>query len=51
MTLADAETLAVSILKQVMEEDLTSSNVDMARVAPHFHMYSNEEVEAVISRL
>jgi len=51
MSLADAETLALSILKQVMEEDLTSSNVNIARVAPQFQMYSAEEIEAVISRL
>jgi len=51
MSLADAETLALCILKQVMEEDLTSSNVDIACVAPEFHIYSAEEVEVVISRL
>ena len=51
MSLAEAETLALSILKQVMEEDLTSSNVDIACVAPEFHLYSAEEVEAVIARL
>ncbi|XP_024394074.1 proteasome subunit alpha type-5-A isoform X2 [Physcomitrium patens] len=51
MSLVEAETLALSILKQVMEETLTSSNVDVARVAPEFHIYSAEEVEAVIGRL
>jgi len=51
MSLAEAETLALSILKQVMVEDLTSTNVDIAHVAPKFHLYSIEEVEAVIARL
>lgn len=51
MTLVEAETLALSILKQVMEEDIKSSNVDIACVAPEFHLYSAEEIEAVIGRL
>uniref|UniRef100_A0A7I4BAA2 Proteasome subunit alpha type n=2 Tax=Physcomitrium patens TaxID=3218 RepID=A0A7I4BAA2_PHYPA len=51
MTLEEAETLALSTLKQVMEEKVTSSNVDIAKVAPKYHLYSPEEVEAVIQRL
>ncbi|CAK9870940.1 unnamed protein product [Sphagnum jensenii] len=51
MTLEEAETLALSTLKQVMEEKVTSSNVDIAKVAPTYHLYTPEEVEAVIQRL
>jgi 20S proteasome subunit alpha 5 len=51
MTLEEAETLALSTLKQVMEEKVTSSNVDIAKVAPTYHLYKPEEVEAVIQRL
>ncbi|CAN6928177.1 unnamed protein product [Brassica oleracea] len=51
LSLSEAETIAVSILKQVMEEKVTPNNVDIAKVAPAYHLYSPEEVEAVISRL
>lgn len=51
MTLKEAETLALSTLKQVMEEKVTSTNVDIASVAPKYHLYSREEVEEVIARL
>lgn len=30
---------------------VTSTNVDIATVAPHYHLYSQTEVEEVISRL
>lgn len=51
MTLKEAEVLALSTLKQVMEEKVTATNVDIARVAPKWHLYTPEEVEEVISRL
>ncbi|KAI8465101.1 MAG: nucleophile aminohydrolase [Monoraphidium minutum] len=51
MTLAEAEVLALSTLKQVMEEKVTPTNVDIAKVACSYHLYSAEEVEAVIARL
>ena len=51
MTLADAEVLALSTLKQVMEEKVSATNVDIARVAPTYHLYSADEVEGVIGRL
>ncbi|RZC83119.1 hypothetical protein C5167_045904 [Papaver somniferum] len=51
MTLQEAETVALSILKQVMEEKVTPNNVDIAKVAPKYHLYSPSEVEAVIARL
>ncbi|PRW61433.1 Proteasome subunit alpha type-5 [Chlorella sorokiniana] len=51
MTLKEAEVLALSTLKQVMEEKVTATNVDIARVAPKWHLYTPEEVEEVIARL
>ncbi|KAI7838011.1 hypothetical protein COHA_008193 [Chlorella ohadii] len=51
MTLKEAEVLALSTLKQVMEEKVTATNVDIARVAPKWHLYTPEEVEEVITRL
>ncbi|XP_031091456.1 proteasome subunit alpha type-5-like [Ipomoea triloba] len=51
LTLKEAETIALSILKQVMEEKVTPNNVDIARVAQTYHLYPPSEVEAVINRL
>ncbi|KAF6139844.1 hypothetical protein GIB67_009691 [Kingdonia uniflora] len=46
LSLQEAETIALTILKQV-----TPNNVDIAKVAPNYHLYSPAEVEAVIGRL
>ncbi|URE08720.1 hypothetical protein MUK42_23469 [Musa troglodytarum] len=51
LTLQEAETIALSILNQVKEEKVTSNNLDIARVAPTYHLYTPAEVEAVIARL
>ena len=51
MTMEEAEVLALSTLKQVMEEKVSSTNVDIAKIAPTWHVYSQSEVEEVISRL
>ena len=51
LTLAEAESLALSTLKAVMEEKVTGTNVDIASVAPSYKLYSPEEVTAVIERL
>ncbi|RYQ93484.1 hypothetical protein Ahy_B09g099764 isoform A [Arachis hypogaea] len=51
LTLEEAETIALSILKQVMEEKVTPNNVDIAKVSEKYHLYTPAEVEAVISRL
>lgn len=51
MSFAEAEVLALSTLKQVMEEKVTSTNVDIARVAPKYHLYTTDEVQALIARL
>ena len=51
-TLAEAETLALSTLKQVMEEKITAENVEMASVtSAGYRIYSTPEVLAVIERL
>ena len=54
MTLQEAETLALSTLKQVMEEKLDNKNVELAstRADNHkFRIYSTAELEAVIQRI
>lgn len=51
LTLAEAEVLALSTLKQVMEEKVTPTNVDIAAVAPVWRLYTPDEVKAVIERL
>lgn len=53
ITLKDACKAALTILKQVMEEKLNATNVEMATVTPDklFQMFSKEELEAVIKDL
>ncbi|KAK9820541.1 hypothetical protein WJX72_011438 [[Myrmecia] bisecta] len=51
LTLQEAEVLALATLKQVMEEKVTPTNVDIASVAPKYHLYTQAEIEAVIARL
>eukprot|EP00884_Botryococcus_braunii_P016366 jgi/Botrbrau1/3412/Bobra.0337s0045.1 len=51
MSFADAEILALATLKQVMEEKVTSTNVDVVAVNPNYHLYTVEEIEALIARL
>jgi len=50
MTLKEAVKTSLTILKQVMEEKLNSTNVEVSIVTPkdNFHMYSKEEVEEAI---
>ncbi|KAK3103905.1 hypothetical protein FSP39_022819 [Pinctada imbricata] len=50
MTLKEACKSALTILKQVMEEKLNSTNVEMGTVTPQrkFHMFTKEELEDVI---
>ena len=51
-TLLEAETLALSTLKQVMEEKITAENVELASVtAAGYRVYTPAEVLAVIERL
>jgi len=53
ITLKDACKSALTILKQVMEEKLNSTNVEMATVTPDrmFQMLSKEELESIIKDL
>jgi len=54
MTLVEAETLAMKTLKAVMEEKLTSTNVEIAAVSAStrkFKVYDTEALETVINRI
>merc|ERR1719436_660730 len=54
MTLAEAEILALTVLRQVMEEKLSNINIEVAVVpvsTKKFKLYSSEELESVIKRL
>ena len=53
MTMEQAETLALQTLKQVMEEKINSTNIEIAAVTVDkpFHIYSAEQVEDLLSRL
>lgn len=52
MTLQDAEDLALEILKQVMEEKLSTINIEVASVTSEgFKMYTSDKLDAIIGRL
>jgi len=53
MTLKEAEKLALSVLKQVMEEKISSTNVEIASVTPDqlFRIYSIQETLEIIETL
>lgn len=54
MTLQEAETLALSTLKQVMEEKVDANNVEIAAVTAatgRFQVYSAAQLEEIIARL
>lgn len=53
MTLIDATTSALTILKQVMEEKLNSSNVELMTMTPDkfFHMFTKDQVEEALGRI
>ena len=58
MTLLEAEVHAVTILKQIMEEKLNSSNVELASVQcnvpkgeKNFKLYSKETLEEIIAQI
>jgi len=50
MTLQEATKSVLTILKQVMEEKLSSTNVEVATITPGqgYHMFSKEEVDVAI---
>jgi len=53
LTLKEAETLSLKVLKQVMEEKVNSVNVQLCSVTPDkgYRIYSEEEVNEIISTL
>ncbi|CAH0391989.1 unnamed protein product [Bemisia tabaci] len=53
MTLSEAINACLTILKQVMEEKLNSSNVEVVTVTPEklYHLFTKEEVEAALSEV
>lgn len=54
MTLAEAEKVALQILKQVMEEKISSTNVELATVRSdtrQFKFHTCEQLEAIINDL
>ncbi|OEU17546.1 proteasome subunit alpha [Fragilariopsis cylindrus CCMP1102] len=52
MTLKEAEELALSTLKQVMEEKISTENIEVARATPAgFKIVSHDDVAIVLERL
>jgi len=53
MKMEEAEDLALSTLKQVMEEKISTENIELARVTPEkgFRIATAEEVGNVLARL
>ncbi|KXJ11829.1 proteasome subunit alpha type-5 [Exaiptasia diaphana] len=53
MTLSEASKSALTILKQVMEEKLNATNVELATVTAdnHFRMHTKEELEALVQEI
>merc|ERR1711862_561021 len=53
MTMQEAEDLALTTLKQVMEEKISTDNIELARVTADkgFHIVNQKEVAAVLERL
>jgi 20S proteasome subunit alpha 5 len=53
MSLLEAENLALKVLKQVMEEKLTATNIQVATVTPSkgFHICTESELQTIIGRL
>ena len=53
MSLQEAEELALSTLKQVMEEKISTDNIELARVTADkgFHIANHKEVGEVLERL
>lgn len=54
MTLAEAETMALVVLRQAMEDPMSSKNIEVATVAKadgKFKLYSPEKMEEIIKKL
>jgi len=53
MTLKEAQKCVLTILKQVMEEKLNSTNVEVAIITPKtgYHMFNKDELENAIKEI
>ena len=53
MTLKEAELLAIKILKQVMEEKMSTFNIELASVTPSkgYHFYTEPELAALVAHV
>ena len=53
MTLSQAEKLALKVLKEVMEEKLTATNIQLASVTAErgYRLHTKEELETAIASL
>ncbi len=53
LTLDEAKTLALKVLKQVMEEKLSAGNVQMALVTKEagYHLLSEDEVKVLMANI
>ncbi|XP_065178923.1 proteasome subunit alpha type-5-like [Sycon ciliatum] len=53
MSIKEACTACLTILKQVMEEKLSSTNVEVACVTPDklYHLYTKDEIEEIVSTI
>jgi 20S proteasome subunit alpha 5 len=54
LTLAEAESLALSTLKQVMEEKITADNVEVSVITTaekKFKIYNKAKLEEILSKL
>merc|ERR1712176_1068419 len=52
LTLKEAEELALSTLKQVMEEKISTDNIELARVTPEgFQILKHDEVAEILERV
>ena len=51
MTLAQAEKLALKVLKEVMEEKLTSTNIQVASVTAErgYRLHTKEELDVAVA--
>lgn len=54
MTMEEAEVLALTILKQVMEYKINSTNIEIGSITkknPKFRIYSKEELDEIIKKI
>merc|ERR1740121_820651 len=51
MSLKEAETLALTVLRQAMEEKLTKENVELGVVSGEIKRFGHQELDEVIQRL